>query len=124
MQDTTKYSILVAEDHESNYNLLHAILHNDFNIIWAKTGEDVLNLLKTESPDMILMDIKMPVMDGLEATRKIREVKNEIPIIALTAYAFQQDKVEALKNGCNDYLSKPVTPSLLLETIQKYLPKR
>ena len=78
-------------------------------------------MYEQSQPDLILMDIKMPEMDGLEATRIIREISREIPIIALTAFAFDDDRVKALEAGCNDYLTNPLSAPLLKETIVKYL---
>ena len=115
--------ILVAEDDDSNFKLIKAIIGKKCEILWAKNGEEMVNLFKENrgKTAAILMDIKMPEMDGLEATRIIRKVSQEIPIIALTAFAFDDDRVKALEAGCNDYLSKPLSAPLLKETIAKYL---
>ena len=115
--------ILVAEDDDSNFKLIKAIIGKKCDILWAKNGEEMLNLYREHTQDAhaILMDIKMPEMDGLEATRIIRKVSQEIPIIALTAFAFDDDRVKALEAGCNDYLTKPLSAPLLKETIAKYL---
>ena len=115
--------ILVAEDDDSNFKLIKAIIGKKCDILWAKNGEEMLNLYREHTQDAhaILMDIKMPEMDRLEATRIIRKVSQEIPIIALTAFAFDDDRVKALEAGCNDYLTKPLSAPLLKETIAKYL---
>ena len=113
--------ILIAEDEESNFLLLKTILKKHCNILHAKTGVELLEIYKEQHADLILLDIKMPEMDGLEATRIIRKVSQEIPIIALTAFAFDDDRVKALEAGCNDYLTKPLSAPLLKETIAKYL---
>ena len=115
--------ILVAEDDDSNFKLIKAIIGKKCEILWAKNGEEMVNLFKENrgKTAAILMDIKMPEMDGLEATRIIREISREIPIIALTAFAFDDDRVKALEAGCNDYLTKPLSAPLLKETIVKYL---
>ena len=115
--------ILVAEDDDSNFKLIKAIIGKKCEILWAKNGEEMVNLFKENrgKTAAILMDIKMPEMDGLEATRIIRKVSQEIPIIALTAFAFDDDRVKALEAGCNDYLTKPLSAPLLKETIAKYL---
>ncbi len=114
-------TVLVAEDVESNFLLLKAIIGKTYNLLHAWNGKEAVDIYEQSQPDLILMDIKMPEMDGLEATRIIRKVSQEIPIIALTAFAFDDDRVKALEAGCNDYLTKPLSASLLKETIAKYL---
>ena len=114
-------TILIAEDEERNFLLLKTILKKHCNVLHAKTGVELLDIYKEQHADLILLDIKMPEMDGLEATRIIRKVSQEIPIIALTAFAFDDDRVKALEAGCNDYLTKPLSAPLLKETIAKYL---
>lgn len=113
--------ILVAEDVDSNFLLLKALLGKTYALLHAQDGQEAVKLFREKSPDLILMDIKMPVMDGLEATRIIREESGEIPIIALTAFAFESDKTEALKAGCNDFLTKPIAATLLRQMIEKYI---
>jgi CheY-like chemotaxis protein len=114
--------ILIAEDEETNYLFVEAILEDtNAQLIWAKDGKDVLELIsKHDDLDLILMDIKMPEMDGLTATRKIRQTNKDIPIIAQTAYAMSEDKTKCLNAGCNDYLAKPISHNVLLATIEKY----
>lgn len=114
-------TILVAEDVESNFLLLKALLAKTYNLLHAYNGQEAIEMFKEHHPDLILMDVKMPVMDGLEATRNIRELSLEIPIIALTAFAFDQDRVRVLEAGCNDFLTKPLSPPLLKQTLEKYL---
>ena len=114
-------TILVAEDVESNYLLLKAIIGKIYTLVHAWDGQEAIDLFKQSNPDLILMDIKMPVLDGLAATRVIRAESKEVPIIALTAFAFHDDRVKALEAGCNDYLTKPLSANLLKETIAKYL---
>lgn len=110
--------ILVAEDNESNFILTKSILM-DYDVIWARNGEEALQRDRQENFDMILMDIKMPVMDGLEATRKIREFDKEIPIIAVTANAFPSDEAMAIEAGCNSFLAKPIKKADLLKKISE-----
>ena len=105
--------ILVAEDTESNFLLLSIILRRDYEILRAFNG--------AEHPDLILMDIKMPVMDGLEATKVIRTFNEEIVIIALTANAYDSDREKAYLAGCNNYMAKPVMAAKLREMIHSYL---
>lgn len=114
-------TILVAEDVDSNYLLLTALIGKTYTLIRAVNGLDAVALFRKEHPDLILMDIKMPEMDGLEATRAIRQEAGCLPIIALTAFAFETDKREALDAGCNDFLTKPIVPALLRKTIEKYI---
>ncbi|HEX2936430.1 MAG TPA: response regulator [Bacteroidales bacterium] len=114
--------ILIAEDEETNYLFVEAILEDTkAQLIWARDGKDVLELINQHDVDLILMDIKMPEMDGITATRKIRQTNKDIPIIAQTAYAMSEDKTKCLNAGCNDYLAKPISHNLLLSTIEKYL---
>lgn len=113
--------ILVAEDNDSNYMLMTYILKKHYEFFRAINGSEAVEKARTEKPDLILMDMKMPVMDGLEATRQIRAEQPELPIIALTANAFDSDRQRALEAGCNDFLSKPISASLCLETMAKYL---
>ena len=113
--------ILVAEDNDSNYILMSYILKKYYAYDRAKNGQEAVEKVKTGDFDMVLMDIKMPIMDGLQATAAIREINAEIPIIALTANAFDSDRVAAMDAGCNDFLSKPVASDLCLETIKKFL---
>ena len=113
--------ILVAEDNDSNYMLMSYILKKDYEFFRAKNGQEAVEKALAEKPDLVLMDIKMPVMDGLEATRVIKAQVPDLPIIALTANAFDSDRVAARDAGCNDFLSKPVNASLCLQTIKKHL---
>lgn len=119
-QNTVK-TILVAEDVESNFLLLKALLGKTYRLLHAYNGKEAIDMFIEHTPDLILMDVKMPVMDGLEATRLIREHSPTIPIIALTAFAFDQDRVRVLEAGCNDFLTKPLSPPLLKQTIEKYI---
>ena len=106
--------ILLAEDNDSNYLLVQHILKN-YDLTRVLTGADAVNKIRDEHFDIVLMDMKMPVMGGLEATRKIREFDTAIPIIALTANAFDTDKISAIDAGCNAFLTKPLKKSELLE---------
>ena len=115
-------TVLVAEDVESNFLFIKSNYRkNCTHLLHAWNGKEAVEIYEQSQPDLILMDIKMPEMDGLEATRIIRKVSQEIPIIALTAFAFDDDRVKALEAGCNDYLTKPLSAPLLKETIAKYL---
>lgn len=117
----TQYTILIAEDVESNFLLLKVLIGKKYKLLHAWNGIEAIKLFNEEKPDLILMDIKMPEMDGLEATRIIREKSKDIPIIALTAFAFNDDRTRTLEAGCNDFLTKPISSLLLKETLEKYL---
>ena len=114
-------TVLVAEDVDSNFLLLKTLLGKRCNLLWAKNGEDAVNQFKEHQPDLILMDIKMPHMDGLEATRMIRSYSKEVPIVALTAFAFESDKDRAIEAGCDDFLTKPVSQNALEKVLDKYV---
>jgi CheY-like chemotaxis protein len=116
-------TVLIAEDDEYSFLFFEDTLKSEgITIIRAINGEEALKKIK-ENPSisLILMDIKMPGMDGLEATRQIRIFNKKIPIIAQTAYAFSGDKEKALEAGCNDYISKPIKFSELIGLLNKYL---
>lgn len=118
-----KATLLVAEDNESNYTLFHAML-KDYNILHARNGHEAVELHQRHHPDLILMDLKMPGMDGYEATRLIRTIDKEIPIIAVTAFAFAEDEQRVQQSGFNAYVSKPIKPPQLMHTIQRLLNER
>lgn len=113
--------MLIAEDNDSNFFLLYNVLKNKYRIERALNGREAVALSAVLCPDLILMDIKMPVMDGLEATRNIRKVDPDIPIIILTANAFDEDKKQAFDAGCSNYLAKPLNADQLNELLEKYL---
>lgn len=112
--------VLVAEDNDSNFLLVNAILKKYVTIVRAVNGQETVEKAKAGGVDLILMDIKMPIMNGLEATKEIRSFNAEIPIIALTANAFDTDKENALKIGCNDFIAKPLKKAILIELVQKW----
>ena len=111
--------ILVAEDNDSNYMLMTYILKKHYEFFRAKNGKEAVEMVESEKPDMVLMDMKMPLMDGLEATRQIRVSYPDLPIVALTANAFDNDRQRALEAGCNDFVTKPVSAPVCLEVIAK-----
>ena len=114
-------TILIAEDTESNFILINAILGRLYRLKHAKDGMEAVTMFEEVHPDLILMDMKMPNLGGIDATRIIRELVPDVPIIALTAYAYEHDKQAALEAGCNDFLTKPFTQEVLKETIKKWL---
>jgi CheY-like chemotaxis protein len=113
--------ILIAEDTDSNYLLLSIILRKDYELSRALTGTEAVKLFAEWKPDLILMDIKMPDMDGLEATRIIRRTDVDIPIVALTANAYDSDREKSLEAGCNSYMAKPVNATKLREMLTAFL---
>ena len=113
--------ILVAEDNDSTYVLMNYILKKHYDYFRARNGQEAVELTESEKPDLILMDIKMPVMDGLEATRQIKAKNPDLPIIALTANAFDSDRHAAFEAGCNDFIPKPVNAEKCIQTIAKYI---
>jgi len=116
-----KVNILVAEDTDSNYLLIKSIIRDKYSLIHAHNGNEAIKLWEENKVDLILMDINMPQMDGITATKEIRKENKQIPIIAATAYAFDGDKQKALEAGCTDYIAKPIKPKELLGMIAKYL---
>ena len=113
--------ILVAEDNDSNFILMGYLLKKHYEVIRAINGIDAVEKVEQGGIDMVLMDLKMPAMDGLQATRIIKEKYPDMPIIALTAHAFSSDREQAFEAGCDEFLSKPVNSELCLETIAKLL---
>ncbi|MBE6260698.1 MAG: response regulator [Prevotella sp.] len=113
--------ILIAEDNDSNYILMNYILKRHYEYFRARNGQEAVELAESEKPDLILMDIKMPVLDGMEATRLIKAKTPDLPIVALTANAFDSDRHAALEAGCDDFLSKPVNAEKCIQTIAKFI---
>lgn len=116
-------NVLIAEDDDVSYEFLEMILNKEnIKIIRAKNGLEAIEICrKRQDIALILMDIKMPIVNGLKATRIIKDFLPEIPIIAQTAYAFESEKEEAIQTGCNDYLTKPINKDDLLSVISKYI---
>ena len=113
--------ILVAEDEDSNFELVRIVLAKRYRLMRAHNGIEAVTLCEDEHPDLILMDIRMPDMNGLDATRIIKEVNHEIPIVALSAYAFDENIREAKAAGCDEFLAKPFRVEDLLDTVGKYV---
>ena len=117
--------ILIVEDQEDNRTILRDLLSKaGFDLIEAVNGEDGVALALSKHPDLILMDIQLPVMDGYEATRRIKANTDlkAIPIIAVTSYALSGDEAKARAAGCDGYIAKPFSPRKLLATVREYLP--
>lgn len=114
-------TILIAEDNESNYLLLKTILQKHYDLIWVKNGREAVESVDTHHVDLILMDVKMPEMNGLEALKNIRKKYRDIPVVMQTAYAFESDREEAELAGCNGFITKPVVAAQLLETVRNII---
>ena len=115
--------ILVAEDEDSNYELVKIVLNKRYRLMRAINGIEAVTICEDEHPDLILMDIRMPDMNGLDATRIIKEVNHDIPVVALSAYAFEDNIRDAKAAGCDDFMAKPFRVEDLLDMVQKYLKK-
>ena len=113
--------ILVAEDNDSNYILMSYILKRHYEFMRACNGQEAVDMAENEKPDLVLMDIMMPVMNGLEATRLIKARQPDLPIIAVTANAFDTDRQKALAAGCDCFLSKPVNAEQCIAVIRDYI---
>jgi two-component system cell cycle response regulator DivK len=114
-------TILIVEDIDLNIDLLMQLLEDEYNILIAKDGAHGVALTEQNKPDLVLMDISLPVMDGYEATRNIRKTFQSLPIIGLSAHAMQGDAERAVAAGCTDYMTKPVDEDLLLQKLKEYL---
>ena len=117
--------ILVVEDQEDNRRIMRDLLSSaGYEVIEAVTGEDGVTAAEMHRPDLILMDIQLPGLDGYEATRQIKANPDlhHIPIIVVTSYALSGDDVKAFEAGCNEYVSKPFSPRELLAKIREHLP--
>ena len=117
-------TILVAEDYQSNYDLIEAMIGKIYKLVHAHDGMEAIIFYEQYKPDLILMDIKMPNINGLDATKAIREMSASVPVIAVSAYAYEKDKIAAIESGCNEFLTKPVSADLLKMTINKYLKQK
>ena len=113
--------ILIAEDNDSNFILMTYILKKFYQFDRAQNGQEAVDMVEKGNYDLILMDIKMPVMDGMEATKQIKEKHPDLPIIALTANAFDSDRQLAFEAGCDEFLPKPISSDVCLKTISKFL---
>ena len=124
-QDESKMkTILVAEDEESNFELVRIVLQRRYRLLRARNGIEAVTMNEDEHPDLILMDIRMPEMDGLDATRIIKEVNQDTPVIALSAYAFEENIKEAKAAGCDYFMAKPFRVEDLIEICAKYCNER
>jgi two-component system cell cycle response regulator DivK len=117
-------TVLVVEDNELNMKLFHDLLEaHGYNILQTKDGMDALRIAREHKPDLILMDIQLPEVSGLEVTKWIKEDDNlrSIPVIAVTAFAMKGDEEKIRDGGCEAYIAKPISVTNFLETVQKFL---
>lgn len=114
-------NIIIAEDDENNYILVKEYLEfTKANIIWEKNGQETIDFVETGNKiDLVLMDIRMPVVNGFDALKKIKEIRPDIPVIAITAYGDRKEREKGLKSGFKEYLMKPVTRNVLVKAILK-----
>lgn len=122
--EKNKFTILIAEDNESNYKLFASILKGEYQLIHAWDGEEAVEMFKKYNPQMILMDINMPVMDGYEATREIRKYSAKVPIIAVTAFAYASDEQKVMESGFDGYMPKPINARQLKAQLTDIMQKR
>lgn len=121
-QDWKSKTILVVEDVDTNKIFFDAALRRtNARILWAKDGKEAIDIFKENEVDLILMDLQLPVMDGYTATREIKKIDSEVPIIAQTAHVMSGEREKCLEAGCDDYLAKPIRLQVLIDTLSKYL---
>jgi CheY-like chemotaxis protein len=115
--------ILIVEDVDLNLDLLVQLLEDDYELVAARDGTMGVEMTDREMPDLVLMDMSLPIMDGWEATQKIKtsEKLKHIPVIGLSAHAMAGDREKALESGCDDYLTKPIDDNLLYEKLNAFL---
>ena len=119
--------ILVADDNAVSRELVREILNSpDYEVIEARDGREALKIISSTTPDLVLLDIQMPVQDGVSVVRQLRRDARfaDLPVIALTAYAMRGDREKALEAGFDSYITKPIRPSLLREHVERHLADR
>lgn len=121
--DWSDKTVLIAEDVDDNYLFLKTFLRKtNINVLWAKDGKEAVKMCQFEKKiDLVLMDIRMPYMDGYEATRQIKSIRPELPIIAQTAYALNSDSQKIYDSGCDEYITKPILGRILFQKMSKFL---
>jgi CheY-like chemotaxis protein len=118
-----KSQILIIEDNEQNLYLVTFILEKfGHTVIPARDGQTGIDIARVKCPDLILLDIQLPIMDGYEVAKELRKILgNVVPIIAITSYAMPGDREKAMEAGCSDYLTKPINPDTFMSNIEQYL---
>ena len=115
-------TILVVEDVDTNKIFFDAALRRTkAKTLWAKDGQEAIDMFRDNKIDLVLMDLQLPVMDGYTATREIKKINPDIPVIAQTAHVMSGEREKCMEVGCNDYLAKPIRLQILIETLSKYL---
>ena len=114
-------TILIVEDTEFNIDLLTQLLEEKYQLLVARDGAESLLVTEKNKPDLILMDISLPVMDGYEAARQIHQRFETLPIIGISSNAMKSDQERAIAAGCTDYLTKPIDEEILMKKLQEYL---
>jgi two-component system, cell cycle response regulator DivK len=121
-QDWENKNILVVEDVDTNKIFFDAALRRTkAKILWAKDGQEAIDMFKANRIDLVLMDLQLPVMDGYTATREIKKINPDVPVIAQTAHVMSGEREKCMEAGCNDYLAKPIRLQILIDTLSKYL---
>lgn len=121
-QDWSDKTVLIAEDVNDNFLFLKTYLRKTkINVLWAKDGQEAIEICNNNNVDIVLMDIRMPIVDGYEATAEIKKKKPQLPIIAQTAYALNSDYQKVFDSGCDDYITKPILGASLLDKMAVYL---
>jgi len=121
----SKGTVLYIEDNEQNYYLVSVLLKTkDYRVLWSQDGQEGIEKALQSKPDLILLDIQLPIMDGYEVARRLRSNSelSGIPIIALTSYAMTGDREKALQAGCDGYIEKPIDPDTFLAQVAAYFP--
>ena len=113
--------ILVAEDNDSNFILMTYVLKGRYDYERARDGKEAVEMVRAGGFDLVLMDLKMPVMDGFQATKEIKHLCPSLPVIALTANVFDADRQNAEASGCDDFIAKPINREKFLTTVQRYI---
>ena len=121
--DWSEKTVLIAEDVDDNYLFLKTLIRKTkIKDIWAKDGKEAIEICKNDDTiDIVLMDIRMPFIDGYEATRKIKEFRPKLPIIAQTAYALNSDYQKVFDAGCDEYITKPILGKILFQKMSKFI---
>jgi CheY-like chemotaxis protein len=120
--DWQQHKVLIVEDVESNYQYIYSVLgKTGIQIIWASDGREAIEFYRNNPDiDLVLMDIKLPIMNGLDATQTLKSMKPDLPVIAVTAYAMSEDKDKCFEAGCDDFIVKPINRFELLAKIENY----
>jgi two-component system cell cycle response regulator DivK len=124
--DLKNITIMIVDDEENNWLfMLDALRPSKAKLIWARVGQEAIDIVESgKKIDVILMDMKMPIMDGYETTRAIKKINNTIPVIAQTAYAQPKEKAKCMEAGCDAYISKPIITGKLIRLIAELTKKR